>query len=62
MRQRKVFGDFQTPPSLARRVVSLLSALIPYRIMSCGRPPAADRSSKQPYSDGAPASYTRATS
>lgn len=29
MRQRKVFGDFQTPPGLARRVVSLLADLIP---------------------------------
>lgn len=29
MRQRKVFGDFQTPPGLARKVVSLLSDLIP---------------------------------
>ena len=29
MRQRKVFGDFQTPPGLARKVVSLLADLIP---------------------------------
>ena len=29
MRQRKVFGDFQTPPRLARKVVSLLSELVP---------------------------------
>ena len=29
MRQRKVFGDFQTPPHLARKAVSLLSELVP---------------------------------
>ena len=29
MRQRKVFGDFQTPPRLARKAVSLLSELMP---------------------------------
>ena len=29
MRQRKALGDFQTPPHLARKAVSLLSELVP---------------------------------